>query len=37
VTAFECLLGRLRGDQEPVKTYDFPAELIVRGSTRQRS
>jgi LacI family kdg operon repressor len=36
VTAFECLLGRLRGDLDPVKNYDFPAQLIVRGSTRQR-
>lgn len=36
VTAFECLLNRLRGDQEPVRIYDFPAQLIVRGSTRQR-
>jgi LacI family kdg operon repressor len=36
VTAFECLLNRLRGDQEPVRSYDFPAELIVRGSTRRR-
>jgi len=37
VTAFECLLNRLRGDQEPVRLYDFPARLIVRGSTRDRS
>lgn len=36
VTAFECLLRRLRGDLDAVKTYDFPAQLIVRGSTRQR-
>jgi LacI family kdg operon repressor len=36
VTAFECLLGRLRGDMDAVKTFDFPAQLIVRGSTRQR-
>jgi LacI family kdg operon repressor len=36
VTAFQCLLDRLRGDQEPVRLYDFPAQLIVRGSTRQR-
>lgn len=36
VTAFECLLNRLRGDQEPARLYDFPARLIVRGSTRQR-
>jgi len=37
VTAFECLLNRLRGDQEPPRLYDFPAQLIVRGSTRPRS
>ncbi|MCD5993161.1 LacI family DNA-binding transcriptional regulator [Pseudomonas sp. CDFA 602] len=37
VTAFECLLGRLRGDQAPSKLFDFPAKLIVRGSTRPRS
>lgn len=37
VTAFECLLNRLRGDQEPVRLYDFEAQLIVRGSTRPRS
>ncbi|MFJ3482996.1 LacI family DNA-binding transcriptional regulator [Pseudomonas sp. NPDC090202] len=36
VTAFECLLNRLRGDQEPVRLFDFPAQLVVRGSTRQR-
>jgi LacI family kdg operon repressor len=36
VTAFECLLGRLRGDLDAVKTFDFQAHLIVRGSTRQR-
>lgn len=37
VTAFECLLNRLRGDPEPVRVYNFPAQLIVRGSTRRRS
>ncbi|WP_296258238.1 MULTISPECIES: LacI family DNA-binding transcriptional regulator [unclassified Pseudomonas] len=36
VTAFECLLNRLRGDQQPAQLYDFPARLIVRGSTRQQ-
>lgn len=36
VTAFECLIGRLRGDQAPRKLFDFPARLIVRGSTRKR-
>ncbi len=37
ITAFECLLNRLRGDQEPVRLYDFPAQLIARGSTRRQS
>jgi LacI family kdg operon repressor len=32
-SAFECLLKRLRGDDGPVRTLDFPARLIVRGST----
>lgn len=32
--AFECLLKRLRGDDGPVRTLDFSARLIVRGSTR---
>jgi LacI family transcriptional regulator, kdg operon repressor len=36
VTAFECLLHRLQGDQEPARLFDFPAQLIERGSTRQR-
>ncbi|MGV8918430.1 MAG: LacI family DNA-binding transcriptional regulator [Pseudomonas sp.] len=36
VTAFECLLDRLRGEQEPPRLYDFAAQLIVRGSTRKR-
>ena len=37
ITAFECLLNRLRGDQAPSRLFDFPAKLIVRGSTRLRS
>jgi LacI family kdg operon repressor len=32
-SAFECLLKRLRGDDGPVRTMDFSARLIVRGST----
>lgn len=36
VTAFECLLQRLRGDQEPPRLFDFPAQLIIRGSTQPR-
>jgi LacI family kdg operon repressor len=36
ITAFECLLNRLRGDQAPSRLLDFPAKLIVRGSTRTR-
>ena len=32
--AFECLLKRLRGDNGPVRTLDFAAQLIERGSTR---
>ncbi|HEF4759425.1 TPA: LacI family DNA-binding transcriptional regulator [Pseudomonas putida] len=35
--AFECLLKRLRGDDGPVKTVDFSARLIVRGSTQGSS
>nr|WP_178131252.1 LacI family DNA-binding transcriptional regulator [Pseudomonas sp. C1C7] len=31
--AFECLLKRLRGDDGPVRTLDFSARLVVRGST----
>ncbi|MDO7899639.1 LacI family DNA-binding transcriptional regulator [Pseudomonas citrulli] len=31
--AFECLLQRLRGDNGPVRTVDFAAQLIERGST----
>ncbi|WP_434988079.1 LacI family DNA-binding transcriptional regulator [Pseudomonas protegens] len=33
-SAFECLLKRLRGDDAPAQVVDFPAQLIVRGSTR---
>ncbi|BCX68067.1 LacI family DNA-binding transcriptional regulator [Pseudomonas izuensis] len=33
-SAFECLLKRLRGDDGPLRTLDFSARLIVRGSTR---
>ncbi|MCU1769670.1 LacI family DNA-binding transcriptional regulator [Pseudomonas protegens] len=33
-SAFECLLKRLRGDDAPARVVDFPAQLIVRGSTR---
>ena len=32
--AFECLLKRLRGDNGPIQTLDFAAQLIERGSTR---
>ncbi|WP_273918309.1 LacI family DNA-binding transcriptional regulator [Pseudomonas sp. TNT2022 ID1044] len=32
-SAFECLLKRLRGDNGPVRTLDFSAQLVVRGST----
>jgi LacI family kdg operon repressor len=35
-SAFECLLKRLRGDDGPVRTLDFSARLIVRGSTHSR-
>lgn len=34
VTAFECLLARLRGDDGPPQVFDFPCQLITRGSTR---
>ena len=34
VTAFECLLERLRGNDGPPQVIDFPCRLIVRGSTR---
>ncbi|WP_130930830.1 LacI family DNA-binding transcriptional regulator [Pseudomonas sp. Sample_24] len=33
-SAFECLHKRLRGDDGAVRTLDFSARLIVRGSTR---
>ncbi|WP_299828491.1 LacI family DNA-binding transcriptional regulator [Pseudomonas sp.] len=36
VTAFECLLNRLRGDIEPPRLLDFQAQLIIRGSTQPR-
>ncbi|WJK07342.1 LacI family DNA-binding transcriptional regulator [Pseudomonas fluorescens] len=32
--AFECLLKRLRGDDEAARTLDFAPVLIERGSTR---
>ncbi|WP_302851981.1 LacI family DNA-binding transcriptional regulator [Pseudomonas sp. HS6] len=32
--AFECLLKRLRGDDEAARTLDFAPVLIARGSTR---
>jgi len=32
-SAFECLLKRLRGDDGVVRTLDFSARLVVRGST----
>jgi len=35
-SAFDCLLKRLRGDTEPLRVLDFPAQLVIRGSTRQR-
>lgn len=34
ITAFECLLERLRGNDGPPQVIDFPCQLIVRGSTR---
>ncbi|MGF0237836.1 LacI family DNA-binding transcriptional regulator [Rhodococcus sp. IEGM1300] len=33
-SAFECLLKRLRGDVGAMRTLDFSARLVVRGSTR---
>ena len=36
VAAFECLLGRLRGDEAATRRIDFKAELIIRGSTHPR-
>jgi LacI family kdg operon repressor len=35
-SAFDCLLKRLRGDDGPVRTLDYSAMLIVRGSTAKR-
>jgi len=35
-SAFECLLKRLRGDDGPLRTLDFSARLVVRGSTTRR-
>jgi LacI family kdg operon repressor len=34
--AFECLLKRLRGDDEAARTLDFAPVLIERGSTRSK-
>ena len=31
--AFECLLKRLRGDDEPARVVDFAPVLVERGST----
>lgn len=33
-SAFDCLLKRLRGNVDPVRTLDFLPRLIVRGSSR---
>jgi LacI family kdg operon repressor len=33
IQAFDCLLERLRGNQQAPQTFDFKARLIVRGST----
>jgi len=35
--AFECLLNRLRGDDEAARTLDFAPVLIERGSTRSKA
>ncbi|TFH80070.1 MULTISPECIES: LacI family DNA-binding transcriptional regulator [Pseudomonas] len=35
--AFECLLKRLRGDDEAARTLDFAPVLIERGSTQGKS
>ncbi|MNN64074.1 HTH-type transcriptional regulator KdgR [compost metagenome] len=32
-SAFECLLKRLRGDDGALRTLDFSARLVLRGST----
>ena len=34
-SAFDCLFKRLRGDKGAARALDFPAQLIVRGSTRR--
>ncbi|WP_449433102.1 LacI family DNA-binding transcriptional regulator [Pseudomonas putida] len=36
VAAFDCLLGRLRGDSGAPRRINFKAELIIRGSTHPR-
>jgi LacI family kdg operon repressor len=36
VAAFECLLGRLRGERGAPRRIDFKADLIIRGSTHSR-
>ena len=33
-SAFDCLLKRLGGDTSPARALDFPAQLIIRGSTQ---
>nr|WP_218179271.1 LacI family DNA-binding transcriptional regulator [Pseudomonas gingeri] len=33
-SAFDCLFKRLRGDKGAARAIDFPAQLIVRGSTQ---
>ena len=35
--AFECLLKRLRGDDEVARTLDFAPMLIERGSTLSKA
>jgi LacI family kdg operon repressor len=35
--AFECLLKRLRGNDEAVRTVDFAPVLVERGSTRSKA
>ncbi|WP_318654854.1 LacI family DNA-binding transcriptional regulator [Pseudomonas sp. MWU13-2105] len=34
-SAFDCLFKRLRGDKGAARAIDFPARLMVRGSTRR--
>jgi len=36
VAAFDCLLGRLRGESGAPRRIDFKADLIIRGSTHPR-